>query len=194
MKAGNGGHFEQAYNAQAAVETESMLIVGQRVSQAPNDKEQLVPTVQSIPAEIGRPESVLVDSGFSSESATRGVEQGIDGAATGTTVFASQGRQSHHRSVADLEVRPEPAAPAAGASVAEVMAHRLQTAAGQKLYRLRKQTVEPVFGIIKEVLGFRRFQMRGLEKVSLEWTLVSLAWNFKRLAALGMGVKLAALG
>ena len=194
MKAGNGGHFEQAYNAQAAVDTESMLIVGQRVSQAPNDKEQLIPTVQSIPAEIGRPESVLVDSGFSSESATRGVEQGIDGAATGTTVFASQGRQSHHRSVADLEVRPEPSAPPAGASLAEVMAHRLQTAAGQKLYRLRKQTVEPVFGILKEVLGFRRFQMRGLEKVSLEWTLVSLAWNFKRLAALGMGAKLAALG
>jgi len=194
MKAGTGGHFEQTYNAQAAVETESMLIVGQQVSQAPNDKEQMVPTLQSIPAEIGQPESVLVDSGFYSESATLAVEQGVDGAASGITVFAAMGRHSHHRSVADLEVRPEPVAPPAGASVAEVMAHRLQSAAGRQLYRLRKQTVEPVFGIIKEALGFRRFLMRGLEKVSLEWTLVSLAWNFKRLATLGMAAKLAAVG
>jgi len=194
MKAGTGGHFEQAYNAQAAVEVESMLIVGQQVSQAPNDKEQLVPTLQSIPTEIGQPTSVLVDSGFYSESATRAVEEGADGAVSGITVFAAMGRQSHHRRVADLEVRPEPTAPPIGASVAEVMAQRLGSAAGRQLYRLRKQTVEPVFGILKEALGFRRFLMRGLEKVSLEWTLVSLAWNFKRLATLGMPAKLAGMG
>ena len=192
MKAGTGGHFEQAYNAQAAVETESMLIVGQQVSQAPNDKEQLAPTLASIPAELGRPESVLVDSGFYSEAAVRTTEATGNGTSTGTTVYAAQGRQSHHRRVSDLEVQPEPLALPTGASVAEVMAHRLKGSVGRQLYRLRKQTVEPVFGIIKEVLGFRRFLLRGREKVSLEWTLISLAWNFKRLAVLGMRAKLAA--
>jgi hypothetical protein len=100
-------------------------------------------------------------------------------------------RQSHHRGVSDLEQRPEPEPPPAGACVAEVMRHRLATTAGRARYGQRKQTVEPVFGIIKEALGFRRFLLRGLEKVSLEWTLVSLAWNFKRLATLGLREKLA---
>jgi transposase len=192
MKAGSSGHFEQAYNAQAAVDTESMLIVGQHVSQAPNDKQQLQPTLASIPAEMGRPTAVLVDSGFYSEGAVRAVEVAAEGTPTGTTVYAAQGRQGHHRSVADLEVKPEPPAPPAGASLSEEMHHRIQSSVGQRLYRLRKQTVEPVFGIIKEVLGFRRFLLRGWEKVSTEWTLVSVAWNLKRLAALGMGAKLAA--
>jgi len=192
MKAGGGGHFDQAYNAQAAVDTESMLIVGQHVSQAPNDKQQLPPTLASIPAELGRPTSVLVDSGFYSEAAVRAVEVAAEGTTTGTTVYAAQARAHHHRSVADLEVRPEPTAPPTGASLSEVMHHRIRSSPGQRLYQLRKQTVEPVFGIIKEVLGFRRFLLRGWEKVSVEWTLVSVAWNLKRLAALGMGAKLAA--
>jgi hypothetical protein len=65
------------------------------------------------------------------------------------------------------------------------MAHRLATAEGKALYGLRKQTVEPVFGIIKEVIGFRRFMLRGKEKAGLEWTLVSAAYNLKRLFGLG---------
>jgi hypothetical protein len=69
------------------------------------------------------------------------------------------------------------------------MAHRLETKAGKDLYGLRKQTVEPVFGIIKEVLGFRRFLLRGLDNVSLEWTLVSTSYNLKRLFNLGMRIK-----
>ena len=64
------------------------------------------------------------------------------------------------------------------------MAHKLKTKAGQALYALRKQTVEPVFGIIKSVLGFRQFSLRGLRKVTGEWTLVRLAWNLKRMAVL----------
>ena len=75
----------------------------------------------------------------------------------------------------------------------EVMRHRLKTSGGRQLYKLRQQTVEPVFGIIKSVLGFRQFRLRGRDKVSLEWTLVCLAYNLKRLHRLGAGLKLAAM-
>lgn len=191
MKAGNGQHFEQSYNAQAVVEVESRLIVGPRVSQAPNDKQELVPTLAAIPTEAGAVAAALVDSGFFSEAAVARVEQTEAGIATGTVVYAAVEKTGHHRSVADLEQRPEPEPPAAHANVQEVMRHRLKTTAGKTLYKLRQQTVEPVFGIIKSVLGFRQFRLRGREKVSLEWTLVCLAYNLKRLHRLGAGLKLA---
>ena len=194
MKAGSGQHFEQSYNAQAAVEVDSRLIVGQRVSTAPNDKQELVPTLSAIPAEAGPVAVALVDSGFFSEAAVRHVEQNETGAPTGTTVYAAVDKTGHHRSVADLEKKPEPVPPAADASVTEVMRHRLKTTAGKALYKLRQQTVEPVFGIIKSVLGFRQFHLRGREKVALEWTLVCLAYNLKRLHRLGAGLRLAAAG
>jgi transposase len=194
MKAGNGNHFEQSYNAQAAVEVQSRLIVGQRVSQAPNDKQELVTGLQAIPAEAGSVEAVLIDSGFYSERAVRAVEQTAEGQSSGTTVYAAMERKSHHRSVADLERKAEPVPPAAGASVSEVMKHRLALAVGKQKYKLRQQTVEPIFGIIKSVLGFRRFLLRGWEKAKLEWTLVSLAYNCKRLHRLGARLKLAGAG
>ena len=75
MKAGNGQHFEQCFNAQAAVEVDSRLIVGDRVSQAPNDKQELVPTVAAIPAEAGKVGAVLTDNGFYSEKAVQQIEQ-----------------------------------------------------------------------------------------------------------------------
>jgi hypothetical protein len=181
MKAGGGPHFEQCYNAQAAVEVESRLIVMPRVSDAPNDKQQLPEDLKAVPAEVGSVGAVLVDNGFYSEAAVRAVERTASGEPTGVTVYAAVEKTGHHRSVADLEQRAEPASPPAGASVGEVMRYRLRTQAGRALYKLRQQTVEPVFGIIKEVMGFRRFMLRGLEKVSLEWTLVCLAYNFKRL-------------
>ena len=181
MKAGTGQHFEQAYNAQAAVEVESRIIVGERVSAAPNDKEQLVPTLAAVAAPVESVALVLADSGFYSEAAIRAVEQNAAGEPTGTLVYAAVGKKAHHRTVRDLEKKEEPAAPAAGAAMAEVMKHRLQTAAGKAKYKLRQQTVEPVFGIIKSVLGFRQFLLRGTEKVGLEWKLVCLAYNFKRL-------------
>ena len=90
-------------------------------------------------------------------------------------------RHGHGRTVAQLEAHADPPRPPEGASVAEVMAWRLDAAEGKKLYGLRKETVEPVFGIIKEAIGFRRFMLRGLEKVSLEWTLVTTSYNLKRL-------------
>jgi len=188
MKAGNGNHFEQSYNAQAVVEVESRLIVGQRVSQAANDKQELVPTLAAIPSTVGPVAAALVDSGFFSEAAVAQVESATEGLA----VYAAVEKRSHHRSVTDLQKRPEPELPNANASVKEVMSHRLKTKAGRTLYKLRQQTVEPVFGIIKSVLGFRQFRLRGQEKVSLEWTLVCLAYNLKRLQGLGASLKLAA--
>jgi transposase len=181
MKAGNGDHFEQAYNAQAAVEVESRLIVGQRVSDAANDKEQLVPTVAAIPEGMGSVAAVLTDSGFYSQAAVKEVESVEGGEGSGTKVYAAVEKTSHHRTVQDLEKKPEPEAPAPEAPVAEVMKHRLRTREGKAKYKLRQQTVEPVFGIIKSVMGFRRFLLRGLEKVSIEWTWVSLAYNLKRM-------------
>jgi transposase len=181
----DGGSFEQCYNAQAAVEVETMLVVGQHVSNAPNDKQQLEPTLNAVSPAVGPVSEVLVDSGYYSQSAVAAVENGGEG----PTVYAAMKRQSHGRSVQQLEEHPDPPAPPDGASVAEIMEHRLETKAGKDLYGLRKQTVEPVFGIIKEVLGFRRFLLRGLENVNLEWTLVSTSYNLKRLFNLGMRIK-----
>ena len=184
MKAGNGQHFEQAYNAQAAVDG-AMLIVGARVSDAPNDKQELAPSVAAIsPGVREQVQAVLVDSGFYSEAAVAAVEQKEDGTPRGLTVYAAVEKHSHHKRVEDLLPRAEPVAPGSEAGAKEKMAHRLKTAAGQALYKLRKQTVEPVFGIIKEVMGFRRFSLRGHRKVSLEWTLVCVSYNLKRLFAL----------
>jgi transposase len=184
MKAGGGkDHFEQAYNAQAAVEVESRLVVGQRVTDAPNDKQELLATVQAVETEVvGEVETVLADSGFYSEAAVKAVE------ANGhTTVLAAVERKSHHRTVEDLEKRSDPPPPGPEAGMMETMKWRVSTRAGQALYKLRQQTVEPVFGIIKEAMGFRRFLLRGLEKVSVEWTLVCVAYNVKRLHRLVVG-------
>ena len=184
MKAGSGQHFEQSYNAQAAVDA-AMLIVGARVSVAANDKQELPPTVAAIsPVVAPEVQAVLVDSGFYSEAAVQTVEQKADGTATGMTVYAAVAKTDHHKTVADLLPQPEPAAPAPAATAKEKMAHRVKTKIGQALYKLRKQTVEPVFGIIKEVMGFRRFSLRGHAKVSLEWILVCVSYNLKHLFSL----------
>ena len=184
MKAGSGSHFEQAYNAQAAVD-EAMLIVGARVSDAPNDKQELPASVAAIsPVVAEEVKIVLADSGFYSEAAVAAVEQMPDGTGSGVTVYAAVEKQSHHKTVADRLPQPEPPAPGPDAPAKAQMAHRLKTAVGQALYRLRKQTVEPVFGIIKAVMGFRRFLLRGRAKVSLEWTLVCLSYNLRRLFTL----------
>jgi transposase len=181
MKTHNG--FEQAWNAQAAVDTEgSLLIVGQRITEHGNDKQELAPTVQTVEETIREISHVLTDSGFYSEQAVTDVEKN-----DGPTVYAAIDRQGHHRSVQDLEKKPEPQAPQAGAPVDEQMRYRMRTQAGRALYALRKQTVEPVFGIIKAVMRFRRFMLRGKAKVSSEWTLVTLAYNFRRLYRLIKG-------
>jgi transposase len=185
MKAGTGDHFEQAYNAQAAVEVESRLIVGQHVCTAANDKEQLVPTLAAVVPAAGPVAQLLIDSGFVSAAAVQAVEYDAQGQPTGIEVLAAIKREQHGRTVADLEKKTDPEAPGAEASFEEKMAHRVATKAGRARYKLRQQTVEPVFGIIKEAMGFRRFSLRGLAKVSLEWTLVTLAYNVRRLHRVG---------
>jgi Transposase DDE domain len=194
MKAGSGQHFEQSYNAQAAVEVDSRLIVGERVSQAPNDKQELAPSVAAIAEPVESVAAVLTDSGFYSEAAVQRVEHTAQGQLTGTTVYAALEKKEHHRTVSDLEKKQEPSAPAPGASIGEVMKYRLKTAEGRAKYKLRQQTVEPVFGIIKSILGFRQFLLRGREKVGLEWQLVCLAYNLKRLHRMGAGLKMAGQG
>ncbi len=112
------------------------------------------------------------------------VEPKNDGTPSGLTVYAAVGKPSHHQTVTDLLPQPEPAPLAADASPQEKMAHRWQTSGGKQLYKLRQQTVEPVFGSIKSVLGCRQFLLRGREQVSLEWLRVGVSYNFKRLCTL----------
>lgn len=180
MKSGSG--FEQSFNAQAAVEVSTMLIVGQHVTDAPNDKEQLAPCLDSISPVVGRVDKALVDTGYYSEKAVTEAES----RESTPTIYAAMQRHHHGRSVEDLEKRDDPPEPPSNATIPEIMGYRLETKAGKELYGLRKQTVEPVFGIIKEVLGFRRFSMRGLAKCCIEWDLVSSSYNLKKLFALGM--------
>jgi hypothetical protein len=176
MKAGNGNHFEQAFNAQAAVDTETYLVVGQLVTDAPNDKQQLNPVLESIPAEVADPENVLADTGYYSEEAIQKAE-----ADDGPRVYCAMAKSSHHISVSDLEKQPIAVPPPPSAPMKEQMAYRLKTPEGKALYKQRKQTVEPVFGVIKEVIGFRRFSMRGKEKAETEWSLVCLSYNLKKI-------------
>jgi transposase len=174
-----GGGFEQSYNAQAVVAAGSMLVVATDVVQAPNDAQQLEPmvrTLAALPEDLGKPETLLADNGYFSATNVAAC------AAAGIEPLLATGRQRHHPSLAE-RFAATPPAPEDPTPV-EAMAHRLATPQGKKLYGLRKQTPEPVFGIIKSVLGFRQFLLRGLDKVQGEWSLVTLAWNLKRMFVL----------
>jgi transposase len=175
----SGGGFEQAYNAQAAVDAATMLIVATGVTQAPNDKEQIEPMLKTLNAQaeaLGVIDCLIADTGFSSEKNIKACE------AAQIEPLIAVARDEHHPGW--RERHSEPAALPDGATTLQIMAHRLKTKAGRALYALRKQTVEPVFGIIKSVMRFRQFSLRGLQKVTGEWTLVCLAWNLKRMAVL----------
>lgn len=185
MKSGGGQHFEQAYNAQAAVEVDSRLIIAGQVVDAPNDKEELQPTLGTLDPVVESVSAVLIDSGFYSEAAVKAVESSSGGALAAVQVLAATGRHKHGRRIADLEMKTEPAELPPEAPFIEQMRRRLQTSEGSKAYGQRKSTIEPVFGIIKEAMGFRRFSLRGLGKVNLEWKLVSLSYNLKRLFHMG---------
>jgi transposase len=180
MPCGGKTNFEQAYNAQAGVEIESRLIVTRRVSQAANDKQELVEDVKAIDPVIESVGTILIDSGFVSEAAIKEVEQAGEEGLGAPKVLAAIKREKHHRSVADLEKKEDPPAPGED-SFSEKMAHRVATKEGRAKYKQRQQTIEPVFGIIKEAMGFRRFSLRGEGKVALEWTLVCVSYNLRRL-------------
>ena len=172
----SGGGFEQCYNAQAAVDTETMLVIAAHVSQAPNDKREIKPILDelaALPRSLGQVEAMLADTGYCSQANVQHCH------AHQIEPLLAMGRDSHHLAVLERFAPDEPE-PQSEDPVLE-MAHRLKTKAGRALYGLRKQTVEPVFGIIKHVMGWRQMSMRGLDKAEGEWTLVTLAWNVKRL-------------
>lgn len=174
-----GGGFDQCYNAQAAVAAGSLLVVAAKVVQAPTDKQQIEPmlsALKGLPDEIGQPDTLLADNGYFSEANVVACE------AAGIEPMIAIGREVHHPSL-DERFAAAPPAPNDPTPV-EAMAHRLRTPEGKKLYGLRKQTPEPVFGIIKSVMGFRQFLLRGLDNVQGEWSLVTMAWNMKRMFAL----------
>jgi transposase len=175
-----GGGFDQSYNAQAVVAAESLLVVAPAVTQAANDKEQLLPMLSKLaelPEELGRAERLLADSGYLSE---KNVESC---AAAGVEPLIAFKRERHHPSWRQrFAAAPKP--PPESATAMQKMMHRLKTPEGRELYGLRKQTPEPVFGIIKSVMGFRQFLLRGLESVQGEWSLVTLSWNLRRMFAL----------
>lgn len=170
--------FDQCYNAQAAVDLDgSMLILGTYVTDHANDKNELGMTLESIPETVRSVAAACCDNGYFNEGEIKDIE-----AHGGPTVLASPGRDSHGVNLENLLNPETPPAPLPEeASFADRMRHRLKQPEFQELYRKRKCTVEPVFGIIKEAMGFREFMLRGLEKVNTEWNLVTLSYNFKRL-------------
>lgn len=175
-----GGGFEQCYNAQAAVAADSLLIVANKVVQAANDKEQLIPMIEklkALPKPLGRIRRLLADAGYLSE---RNVER-CEAAKVEPLIALKRDR--HQQSWKKRFARA-PKAPPPSATAMQRMAHRLQSPRGKKLYALRKQTPEPVFGIIKSVMGFRQFSLRGLKNVGGEWNLVAMSWNIKRMFTL----------
>ena len=173
------GGFEQCYNAQAGVDVATKIIVSAHVTPEPNDKQQLEPTLKklvALPKELGKVTGLISDSGYFSETNVQACEN------QGITPYIAIGREHHHQDPWD-RFREPPALPE-GADAVSRMRHRLKTAAGKATYALRKVTSEPVFGIIKAVMGFRSFQMRGTEAAEGEWNLVCMAWNIKRLHVL----------
>jgi len=174
-----GGGFEQCYNAQAVVAADSLLVIAAQVVQSPNDKQQIEPMLERIgtlPEGLGKPETLLADTGYFSEANVALC------AAAQIDPMITQGRQSHYPPLSERFAKAPPAPE--NPTPLEAMSHRLQTPKGKKLYALRKQTPEPVFGIIKSVMGFRQFLLRGLDNVQGEWSLVTMAWNMKRMYAL----------
>ena len=174
MKNSTNTGVDQHYNVQVANDQKSLLIVAHALSNHPNDKQEAIPTLSAISPEVGKPKAAAMDNGYFSQTNIQACENlGID-------PFIATGREPHHLDWHTFfQEQPEP--PAEDASPKVKMAYKLQTEIGQAIYRLRKSTVEPVIGIIKEILGFRQFSLRGLWAAAGEWCLVCLAFNLKRM-------------
>jgi hypothetical protein len=173
MKNPTDAGFEQDYNVQIAVDQKSLLIVSSVLSNHPNDTQEAEPTLAAIPSEIGTPEAAALDAGYFGPAtlaacAKRRIEP-----------YIATGRDPHHPSW-QQRFAPLSDPPPEEASPQVKMAYKLKTALGKAIYGARKCTVEPVIGIIKEVLGFRQFSLRGELAAAGEWCLVCLAFNLKR--------------
>jgi len=171
--------FDQDYNAQVAVDQDSLLIVGSALSNHPNDSHEAEPTLAAIPPDLGTPNAAALDHGYWGPAtleacADRDIEP-----------YIATGREPHHQSWQE-RFAPEPAPPPDDANAQVKMAYKLKTAVGKAIYGARKYTVEPVLGIITEVLGFRQFSLRGEVAAAGEWLLVCLAFNLKRFHTLSL--------
>jgi transposase len=160
--------FVQGYNTQIAVEPVFQLIVGQRVTQAANDKQQMVPLIEAIEVQSGqKPEGVLADNGYCSDENLKYLaRKRMEG-------FVATGKQQHGEPRKDCQRGPLPRE----ASRVERMERKLETKVGAAVYATRKFIVEPVFGQIKQARGFRQFLLRGVEKVRGEWALICMTHN-----------------
>lgn len=179
----SGGGFQQAYNAQAAVDMDTMLILENHVSQSSNDKQELKPILNKIaqlPNRLGTVDKAVADNGYKSDANT------MFAAEVGVELYVPAGRQKHNNKLDEL-LSQDPVEPV-NPTPSEAMSHKMLTKAGKAFYALRKTTIEPTFGIIKEIMGFRRFSLRGFDLVKGEWTLVSIAYNLKRLCTLNLKV------
>lgn len=175
----SGGGFEQTYNAQAAVDLASLLIVENHVSQNPNDKKELTPALEgmdALPAVLGRLSDAVADNGYFSQANVEACEQ------RRIAPLLATKRDAHNLPLAPRWAEPAPLPE--GADAVARMHHRLQTQEGRALYGKRKSTIEPRFGIIKAVMGFRQFLLRGLRQVQGEWNLVCIGCNLRRLHVL----------
>ena len=173
----SGGGYIQAYNAQASTDMDTMLIVGNHVSQNTNDKKELQPALDEInklPSEAAKEvDRVALDNGYKSEENANLLDKNhIKG-------YMPIGREKEHNKI-EVLLAKEPDSPDNPTPIEEVN-YRMSTKEGKEFYAKRKSTIEPIFGIIKNVMGFIRFSLRGLEAVTGEWNIVSLAYNFKRL-------------
>lgn len=177
MKNSANGGFDQHYNAQVVVDQDSILVVGNTLSNHPVDTYEAIPTVDAIPPELGKPTAAALDKSYFAPKNIQDLE------ARGIDPYIATGREPHHKSWQERFAQtPEP--PPDSASPIVKMAYKLQTEIGKAIYGLRKSTAEPVMGIIKETLGFRQFSLRGLVAAAGEWCLVCSAWNLKRLHVL----------
>ena len=177
MKNSRDKGFDQHYNAQVGVDQEAMLIVGYSLSNHANDQQEVAPTLAEVPKEIGTPSGAALDTGYFSQTNIKILQEaGIEAyIATGRDLH-NQGWKSYFAEAGDP--------PSEDATPREKMAYKLRTELGKQVYRLRKCTVEPVIGIIKEVMGFRQFSLRGEPSVTGEWCLVCLAFNLRRIHVL----------
>ena len=167
----NKGSFIQAYNAQAAVDSQAQVVVAAEITREANDSQQLVPMIEQAQANAGRkPEAVSADAGYWSEDNVR------DERVAGVDLYIATGRQKHGEKVESAHGPPPE-----DASVQQAMQHKLRTEAGHSIYKMRKAIVEPVFGQTKERRGFRRFSFRGVGSVRLEWKLICLTGNILKL-------------
>ncbi len=182
---GRKGSFVQGYNAQIAVDSAAQIIVAAAVTQQTNDKRQLVPMLKQTTQNVGtKPAAVSADAGYFSE------EQVTDEQAQGIDLYVATGKQKHGEPTTDESIAA--AVPAADENSAlEQMKQKLKTEAGQAIYKMRKAIVEPVFGQIKEWRRFRRFGMRGLDKVNAEWNLICLTHNLSKLFRSGWNPRMA---